>query len=108
VDDLFGDYEPDGLSILLAGRLVAGHLRGLEPGRLIRALRRGANLSQAEFARRARFRQARVSDIEAGRVDPRWSEIRRLVAAVHVEPVLLAAGARAKTLAAGSESVYAE
>ena len=64
----------------------------MPPRHLIRCLRRGAGLSQGAVAKRAGMRQSRVSEIESARVEPRWGEIRRLLAAMDCEPVLLATG----------------
>jgi len=82
----------DALSILMAGRFAARNHRGVEPRDLIRALRRGAGLSQRELGLRAGIRQERVSRIEAGVVAPRWPEIRALLEAARCEPFLLALG----------------
>jgi hypothetical protein len=39
------------------------------------------------------LQRSRVSEIESGRVEPRWGEIRGLLKALNCEPVLLALGA---------------
>ncbi len=64
----------------------AGHV--LAPGQLIRVLRRGAAVSQAELADRAGIRQATLSSIERGGGDPRWSVVAQLLEALGVKPVL--------------------
>ena len=58
------------------------------PGTLIRILRRGSAMTQAELASRAAIRQATLSAIERGHGDPRWSVVAKLLDALGVEPVL--------------------
>jgi transcriptional regulator with XRE-family HTH domain len=53
----------------------------MEPGDLIRSVRRRHGLTQAEFARRAGTSQPVVSAYEHGRRDPTFGTLRRLVAA---------------------------
>ena len=97
MDELLEYAEPEAeeenpLAILIAGELAARSHPGLPPRYLIRCLRRGAGLSQRALARRADMQQSRVSEIELARVEPRWGEIRDLLAAMGCEPVLLATG----------------
>ena len=53
----------------------------MEPGSLIRAVRRRHGLSQAELARRAGTSQPVISAYEHGRRDPTYETLRRLVEA---------------------------
>ena len=92
------DYSPpESLSILLAGTRVSWRHRGLEPGKLVRCLRRGARISHRVIAARAGMRQARVSDIEREGSKARWGEIAALMDAIGCVPVLLAVSARYPT-----------
>src|SRR6266567_4473403 len=53
----------------------------MEPGDLLRTVRRRRGLTQAELARRAGTSQPVVSAYEHGRRDPTFGTLRRLVAA---------------------------
>ena len=68
----------------------------MDPGDLIRALRRRHGLTQAEFAQRAGTSQPVVSAYEHGRLDPTFGTLQRLVAAggerLVLETVMLADG----------------
>ena len=69
---------------------IRPHSVGLPPGRILRLARRRLRLSQREAGLRAGVSQSRVSEIEARGSDPRWSEIVRLLEALHCRPVFLA------------------
>ena len=102
-DDLF-EEEPSPTAVLLAGRFAARNHPGLEPRVLIRCLRRGLGLSQTALAERAGLRQPRVSEIESGRNEPRWREIKRLLEAMNCAPVLLAVGRGGAATPRGDDS----
>jgi uncharacterized protein len=53
----------------------------MEPGALLRAVRRRRGLTQAELARRARTSQPVISAYEHGRRDPTFGTLRRLIEA---------------------------
>ena len=53
----------------------------MEPGALLKALRRRQGLTQAELARRAGTSQPVISAYEGGHRDPTHATLRRLVAA---------------------------
>jgi transcriptional regulator with XRE-family HTH domain len=53
----------------------------MEPGPLLKAVRRRRGLSQAEFARRAGTSQPVISAYERGHRDPTFGTLRRLVEA---------------------------
>ena len=93
MDDILENIKPDAQSVLVAGTLAARLHPGLDPARLFRLLRRGSRLTQKEVAERAGVRQARVSDLETGRAEPRWREFCRLLKALGRAPYLLAVGA---------------
>ena len=60
-------------------------LSGMEPGALVRTVRRRRGLTQAELARRARTSQPVISAYEGGHRDPSIGTLRRLVAAAGEE-----------------------
>lgn len=57
--------------------------------RNLRAVRERRFLSQGDLADRAGLTRATVSRIELGRLQPRFSTVRRLAAALGVEPAEL-------------------
>ena len=62
----------------------------MEPHELVRTVRRRRGLTQAELARAAGTSQPVVSAYEAGRRDPTYGTLRRLIAAAGEELVLSA------------------
>ena len=62
----------------------------MQPEQLIRTVRRRRGLTQAQLARAARTSQPVVSMYEAGRRDPTYGTLRRLIAAAGEELVLSA------------------
>jgi transcriptional regulator with XRE-family HTH domain len=56
-----------------------------DPGRLLRAARQRAGLTQRELARRADTSQSVVARIEQGRTDPSTATLARLLAAAGFE-----------------------
>lgn len=60
-------------------------------GRALRELRRRAGLTQKELAVRSQADDTYISQVEGGRRDIRWSTIMRLLAALDVTVVDLAA-----------------
>ena len=65
----------------------------MEPAELIRAVRRRRGLTQAALARAAGTSQPVISAYEAGRRDPTYGTLRRLIAAAGEEVALTAAPA---------------
>lgn len=53
----------------------------MEPSTLIRQARRASGLTQAELARRARMKQPEIARLESPGANPRFSTLRRVVAA---------------------------
>jgi DNA-binding XRE family transcriptional regulator len=76
------------IDLLEAGSHAYRRRKGGSPGRTIRALRRGTNLTQAQLAKAAGIRQPTLSAIESERSDPHWSVIVRLLDAMDLVPVL--------------------
>lgn len=64
------------------------YTRGVQPAALLRTVRRRRGLTQAALARAAGTSQPVISAYEAGRRDPTYRTLRRLVAAAGEELVL--------------------
>lgn len=60
----------------LLGMVLAGAMHPLT------AWRKAAGLTQAELASRAQTRAATIADIEGGKIDPRFSTLRAIAAAL--------------------------
>ena len=71
-----------GLPVLDAATSRAVLLGQISP---LTAWRRAAGLTQAALARKAGLREATVSEIEAGKTDPRLSTMRALAAALGLD-----------------------
>jgi transcriptional regulator with XRE-family HTH domain len=53
-----------------------------ELGQAISLLRKRAGLTQAAIGKMAELHQTQISNIERGRVDPTWGNVRRIAAAL--------------------------
>jgi XRE family transcriptional regulator, fatty acid utilization regulator len=62
----------------------------LRIGRRMRALRRGQLMTQAELAERAGMHVDQVSRVERDTVEPRFSTVKKIAAALGVDPRELA------------------
>lgn len=91
-DTTADEAEDNGIWILMAGNWAVKRHPSVPPGELVRRLRRGARITQTSAANEAGLQRTRVSEIERGHADPRWSEIAALLGAVGCAPVLLASG----------------
>ena len=72
----------------------------------LKARRRRLGLSQREVARRAKVAFRTVQLIESGGHDPRWSSLRRLGAALGVDPARLDAAKQAAKAAGGEIKAF--
>ena len=90
-----GKKKPLPTNELLLDRLVSCGLElpdaaSLAPHAVIRAIRGGLRMTQAEVARRAGLPQSHLAKIESGKVDVRLGTLRKILGAMFCEPVLLA------------------
>lgn len=53
-------------------------------GRAVRALRKEARIDQATLAERADLPESLIAEIESGKADPAWGDMRRVAAALDV------------------------
>lgn len=63
--------------------------QGLAPHVVIRAIRNGLRMTQAQLARRAGMPQSHVAKIETGKVDAQLSTLRKILRAMFCEMVLV-------------------
>jgi len=59
-------------------------------GKAVRSLREKAGIEQAALAERARLPESLVAEIESGRSDPTWGDMRRVAEALGVSLETLA------------------
>lgn len=60
-------------------------------GEAVAELRQRANLTQAGLAARAEMREQEIAEVEKGRLEPTWGDLRRIAYALEVPlPELLA------------------
>ena len=74
-------------ALLQAGRLTP-HAK-LPPGVYVRALRSALRMSQAQLSRRSGIPRPHITRVEAGKIDPRLSTLRRLLDAMFCDLVVL-------------------